>query len=625
MVTRKMVPVIPKRIIQTGRSTAQPLRVCAMMSNIRLHNPDFDYLFFDDAEVERFIDEEFPEYRPVFDGFKFKIQRYDFFRYLAVYRYGGFYFDLDVLLARGVSSLLEFGCVFSFEGLTYSRHLREKHNLDWEIGNYAFGASAGHPFLKAVIDNCVTAQKDASWVSPMMRDLPFLSKQDFLVLYTTGPGMLTRTFAERPDLAKTVKVLFPDDVCDFKNWNHFGEFGAHLMDASWRFNKGRLRNRVALHLEGRKLQKRVTESAAAGRTRTHDFAGDGTLVQVGESKSAAATQPLVSILIPAYNAEEWIAESLGSVLAQTWENKEIIVVDDGSKDRTVEVARQFENQGVRVIRQENKGAAAARNTAFSLSKGDYIQWLDADDLLAPDKISKQMELVRQGVGKRTALSGAYGIFMFRTHGTQFIPTELWCNRMSPAEWLVRKMSQNLYMQTATWLISRELTEAAGPWDTRLLGDDDGEYFCRVLMASDEVLFVPDARVFYRCFGYNTLSYLGDTRKIEAHWLSMKLHIAYLRRLEQSKRVNAACVQYLHNWLLSFYPEHTEIVNEAQQMATEMGGELGVPSLSWKYRWIKQLFGWRTAKTAQRILRKQRWAFQRRVYKLLYAFDRQPVI
>ena len=88
-------------------------------------------------------------------------------------------------------------------------------------------------------------------------------------------------------------------------------------------------------------------------------------------------KPLVSILIPAYNAQKWIADTLRSALDQTWESKEIIVVDDGSTDRTLEVARRFEAQGVRVFAQENQGAAAARNKAFSLSRGEYIQWLDA--------------------------------------------------------------------------------------------------------------------------------------------------------------------------------------------------------------------------------------------------------
>src|SRR4051794_15684167 len=101
--------------------------------------------------------------------------------------------------------------------------------------------------------------------------------------------------------------------------------------------------------------------------------------------------PLVSILIPAYNSQEWIAETIDSALKQTWANKEIIIVDDGPKDQTLEIAKRYEPQGVRVVSQPNQGAAVARNTAFALAKGDYIQWLDADDVLDPHKIEYQIQ------------------------------------------------------------------------------------------------------------------------------------------------------------------------------------------------------------------------------------------
>ena len=198
-------------------------------------------------------------------------------------------------------------------------------------------------------------------------------------------------------------------------------------------------------------------------------------------------KPLVSILIPAYNAERWIAETIQSAIAQTWQRKEIIVVDDGSRDRTAEVAQRFECKGVCVVRKANEGAAATRNHALHLSQGDYIQWLDADDLLAPDKVEAQILALRECDGRRTLLSSSWAFFNYRPQRAKFIPTPLWQN-LPPVEWLFRKMATNLHMQTATWLTSRELSEAAGPWDTRLLSDDDGEYFCRVLLASERHAF-----------------------------------------------------------------------------------------------------------------------------------------
>ena len=170
------------------------------------------------------------------------------------------------------------------------------------------------------------------------------------------------------------------------------------------------------------------------------------------------------------------------------------------------------------------------------------------------------------------------------------------------------MGQNLYMQTATWLVSRELTEAAGPWDTRLLGDDDNEYFCRVLLASDRVRFVPDAKVYYRSLGYGSLSYVGlSDRKIDAHWLSMQLHLGYLQSLEDSDRVRAACVRYLQTLLHRFYPHRLDIVRAAGQMARNLGGQLETPCLSWRHACIQTVFGRKLAKRGQLGLQNtRRW-------------------
>jgi inositol phosphorylceramide mannosyltransferase catalytic subunit len=264
---------IPELVIQTGKDISLPLRQRAVASNIKLLNPGYEHLFFDDADVVNFIDNEFPHYRAVFDAFQYPIQRYDFFRYLAVYRYGGFYFDLDVLLASDLSPLLENSCVFPFEGLTVSRYLRENLGMDWMIGNYAFGAVPGHPFLKAVIENCVKAQRDPNWVKPMMRGSPPLGRGEFFILNSTGPGLISRTLAEDRELGKTVTVLFPDDVCDVRNWNRFGELGIHLMESSWR-NKGSFVLQKFSEYCLRWIQsRRVKDGRRLGKSRCHTTLG----------------------------------------------------------------------------------------------------------------------------------------------------------------------------------------------------------------------------------------------------------------------------------------------------------------------------------------------------------------
>jgi glycosyltransferase involved in cell wall biosynthesis len=331
-------------------------------------------------------------------------------------------------------------------------------------------------------------------------------------------------------------------------------------------------------------------------------------------------EPLVSILIPAFNAEAWIADTINSAIAQTWQRKEIIVVDDGSTDRTLQVARRFASKDVVVVTQENQGASAARNYALSLSQGDYIQWLDADDVLSSTKLAKQLVASREYRSTRTLLSSEWGYFAYRTDRAEFCSASLWCD-LSPVEWLLRKMGKNLHMQTATWLVSRELTEAAGPWDTGLLNNNDGEYFCRVLLASDGVRFVPEARVFYRITPPRRLSYVGRSeKKKDALLLSMRLHVKYLRSLEDSDRVRAACTIYLQNWLIIFYPERPDVVEELEKLAESLGGRLEVPRLRWKYAWIKALFGWGPAKRAELFLPQLRAFLVRLWDKAMYNME-----
>lgn len=331
-------------------------------------------------------------------------------------------------------------------------------------------------------------------------------------------------------------------------------------------------------------------------------------------------KPLVSILIPAYNSEEWIRDTIQSAIAQTWQRKEIIVVDDGSSDRTAEVARRFASNEVAVVSAENQGAAAARNRALQLSQGDYIQWLDADDLLAPDKIERQLAALGGVESKRILLSSPWAFFNYRTNCARFVPTSL-CQDLPPVEWLLRKMGENLHMQTGTWLTSRELAEAAGPWDTRLISDDDGEYYCRVLLASEGTRFVPEAKVFYRITSSNRWSYIGTSEKKKtAMFLSMKLHIQYLRSLEESERVRKACLTYMQNWLEHFYPERPDIVAELQALAAQLQGHLETPRLRWKYAWMKPIFGWKAAKHAQMVLPQLKASLLRSWDKAMYRLE-----
>ena len=327
--------------------------------------------------------------------------------------------------------------------------------------------------------------------------------------------------------------------------------------------------------------------------------------------------PLVSILIPAYNAEVWIAEAIQSAIGQTWQNKEIIIVDDGSTDRTGEVARSFASKNVKVLSTENQGLSAAVNTAYRYCQGDYIQELDADDLLAPDKVEKQLAALRESDDRRILFSGPRGYFYYSVKRAWFPETCLWQD-LTPLEWLLRSMGQNLPMQNSTWLVSRELAEAAGPWDEQLCYDQDGEYFSRVLLSSRGTSFVPAARMFHRIVGTSQMSHIGQSnKKRESLLRSMELHIQRLRSLEESERVRRACLSYLQTWYPNFYPDRPDLVAELQVMAAQLGGQLEPQRLRWKYAWMRPILGWRAANKVQNVLPQLKTSWLRHWDKTLY--------
>jgi len=313
---------------------------------------------------------------------------------------------------------------------------------------------------------------------------------------------------------------------------------------------------------------------------------------------------LVSVLMPAYNAEKWIKQSIESALKQTWENKEIIIVDDGSRDRTLKIAKSFESGTVKVVSQNNRGAATARNRALSLASGDYIQWLDADDLLAPDKIAGQMKAAAGERSKLVLYSSPHGVFYFRHKQARFVPNPLWQD-LSPADWLIISMSEYLWMNPAGWLVSRALTEKAGPWDERLSMDDDGEYFARVVAASEKVRFVRESRCYYRQSGFQQLSRDMTERASRSLILSTTLRIQNLLALEKTYRTRGAALALLQIRLPVFYPEKTEMLERMNALASELGAELAAPRFGWRSSLLQRLFGPEKGKGLMTSLRRLR--------------------
>lgn len=309
---------------------------------------------------------------------------------------------------------------------------------------------------------------------------------------------------------------------------------------------------------------------------------------------------LVSILIPAFNAEKWIGSCIESALAQTWPRKEIIIVNDGSSDSTLKIAKSYASADVHVTTQDNCGASVARNHALSLAQGDYIQWLDADDLLAPDKVSIQLEGAEPGQSSQVLLSGSWGKFYHRPENSKFMPDMLW-EDLEAVEWLFRKLEGNLWMAIESWLVSRRLTELAGPWNEKLSLDDDGEYFCRVISYASKIHFISEARCYCRNVNFGLSRDLTlNTRKLDSLAFSLFFYIRTIRTMEKSQRTRDVSIKILNRWAIYFYPERPDLFMKIQATAAELGGQISIPQLRPKYKWIQRVFGLKIAKKAQHV-------------------------
>ncbi len=158
------------------------------------------------------------------------------------------------------------------------------------------------------------------------------------------------------------------------------------------------------------------------------------------------------------------SEAIESALGQTHPNVEIVVVDDGSTDGTLGVACQFEGERVRVIHQKNQGACAARNRAFQESSGDYVQFLDADDILHPEKLERQLRCLAEepegtvAIGPWVRFRGAVADADLTWSGPD------WRDYEPATDWLLQASGQGGGMPTVVWLTPRTLAEAAGPWN-----------------------------------------------------------------------------------------------------------------------------------------------------------------
>jgi len=189
--------------------------------------------------------------------------------------------------------------------------------------------------------------------------------------------------------------------------------------------------------------------------------------------------PLVSVIIPAYNAERYIGEAIESVLTQSYEPVETIVVDDGSTDRTAEIARSY--TGVEVVVQENTGPSAARNRGFAASAGEIVAFHDSDDLMTPDKLAVQVGhlLTNPSVGcvlaEQELLVEPGAELPFWVEGSQ-VPT-----LMPPRP---PELKDEPLVHPMTMVMRREVFERVGNFDDSMRAAEDFDWMLRA--AEEEV-------------------------------------------------------------------------------------------------------------------------------------------
>ena len=329
---------------------------------------------------------------------------------------------------------------------------------------------------------------------------------------------------------------------------------------------------------------------------------------------------LISVIIPAFNAERWIGEAIASVLDQTWRDLEVVVVDDGSNDGTVAAVRMFNDPRIVMFRQENRGQSAALNRGVAEARGEFIKFLDADDWLNPGHLAAMHAVLECG-GNRVAACG-WGYFVEDPLSVMVRVEHTNRDYADPMEWLVDSLTRDEGMMGGwKWLIPRAVWDRAGGWDERLGLNNDFDFSIRLLLAAAGVRYAPAAVYAYRKGMTAALSgTLGRGAMLSAYQTTEAGCRALLAR-EDSGRIRRICADRWQEWLFKFYPEHPELAAGAQQQVAALGGSTRQMAGGRLQRLLLPVLGWRRVRRFQSLVYRSgwgvvlRWKTRRRVSRL----------
>ena len=310
--------------------------------------------------------------------------------------------------------------------------------------------------------------------------------------------------------------------------------------------------------------------------------------------------PRVSIIIPCRNGARWLGEAIESCLRQSWTNLQIIVVDNGSTDGSLDLAKRYEARPVTVLTCEREGASAARNVGLKHADGDLIQFLDADDLLDADKIHRQVERLAAAPAASLA-SGAWARFARDPSEAVFTPEPVWRD-FAPEEFLIASWLGGGMMANFAWLTPRVVIERAGPWNETLSVNDDGEFFCRVALASSGIAFCADARGYYRSASAPTLSSRRDGEALASAFSAVDLSCRHLLQRCNSAAATKACATHYQRFAYDAFPQAAELVAQAEKRAAELGGSDLRAGGGPAFQMLARGMGWKLSKRAQLVWR-----------------------
>lgn len=313
----------------------------------------------------------------------------------------------------------------------------------------------------------------------------------------------------------------------------------------------------------------------------------------------------ISIIIPAYNAEGWIAESLESAINQTCPDLEVLVVDDGSTDNTAEIVASFSDPRIRLIRQANQGQSAAINRGVTDSQGEYIRILDADDWLNPEHITAQLRVL-EGYPDCVAAC-RWGYFVDAANCPAVREEAANRDYVDPLEWLVDSLTKDEGMMGGwKWLIPRNIWELAGGWDERLSLNNDFDFSIRLLLAARGVRFAPEAVYSYRKGVQGALSGSRGQRAMTSAFLTTESGCRHLLAREESPRIRRICADRWQRWLYAFYPEYPELAAKAESEVARLGGSSLKLEGGRMLRILRPVLGWRMVRKLQTLAYRTAW-------------------